>query len=197
MLALSQKLRALHRWMGLILFPWVIIYGLTGLYMNHGDLILSLFPRDSMQRALTDEQPGFRGDAERAKDWLQKQPFAPISKGLKEGVYYGRPTWFIALKDDTEIVAFKNSAQYVVRAPYRRTLYAGDGSRLDSKFYWGRILSEFHKRGLVASPFGSFLADAFSIILISFGVSGLAVWGLPKLNRLIIRSRSGRAVPRG
>jgi hypothetical protein len=197
MLALSQKLRALHRWMGLILFPWVIIYGLTGLYMNHGDLILSLFPRDHIEQALVDDQPGLRGDAEQAKDWLRQQPFAPISKSLKDGVYYGHPAWFIALKDNSEIVAFKNSAQYVVRAPYRRTLYAGDGSLLDSKLYWGRILSEFHKRGLVASPFGSFLADAFSIILISFGVSGLAVWGLPKLNRALIRSRGGRTAPRG
>ena len=197
MLALSQNLRALHRWMGLILFPWVIIYGLTGLYMNHGDLILSLFPRDHIEQALVDDQPGLRGDAEQAKDWLHQQPFAPISKSLKDGVYYGHPAWFIALKDDSELVVFKNSAQYVVRAPYRRTLYAGDGSLLDSKFYWGRILSEFHKRGLVASPFGSFLADAFSIILISFGVSGLAVWGLPKLNRVLVRSRSGRAAPRG
>ena len=51
--------------MGLILFPWVIIYGLTGLYMNHGDLILSLFPRDHIEQALVDDQPGLRGDAER------------------------------------------------------------------------------------------------------------------------------------
>ena len=197
MLALSQKLRALHRWMGLILFPWVIIYGLTGLYMNHGDLILSLFPRDHIEQALIDDQPGLRGDAEQAKDWLRQQPFAPISKSLKDGVYYGHPAWFIALKDNSEIVAFKNSAQYVVRAAYRRTLYAGDGSLLDSKLYWGRILSEFHKRGLVASPFGSFLADAFSIILISFGVSGLAVWGLPKLNRAFNRARGSAAAKRG
>jgi hypothetical protein len=196
MLALSQKLRILHRWMGLILFPWVIIYGLTGLYMNHGDLILSLFPSDHIEQVLVDDQPGLRGDAEKAKDWLRQQPFASISKSLKDGVYYGHPAWFIALKDNSEVVAFKNSAQYVVRAPYRRTLHAGDGSLLDSKIYWGRILSEFHKRGLVASPFGSFLADAFSIILISFGVSGLAVWGLPKLNRAINRAR-GSGPPRG
>ena len=195
MLALSQKIRVLHRWMGLILFPWVIIYGLTGLYMNHGDLILSLFPRDHMEEMLVDDQPGFRGDAERAKDWLRQQPFAPISKSMKDDIYYGHPAWFITLRDNTEVVAFKNSAQYVMRAPYQRTLYAGDGSRLNSKFYWGRILSEFHKRGLVASPFGSFLADVFSIILISFGVSGLAVWGLPKLNRVINQIRRGRIAP--
>lgn len=195
MLALSQKLRVLHRWMGLILFPWVIIYGLTGLYMNHGDLILSLFPRDHIEEMLVDDQPGFRGDSERVKEWLRRQPYAQISKSLTEGVYYGHPAWFIALRDNTEVVAFKNSTQYVMRAPYQRTLYASDGSRLISKFYWGRILSEFHKRGLVASPFGSLLADAFSIILISFGVSGLAVWGLPKLNRVINRIRGGRGAP--
>ena len=83
MLALSQKIRVLHRWMGLILFPWVIIYGLTGLYMNHGDLILSLFPRDHMEEMLVDDQPGFRGDAERAKDWLRRM-FGALNKGGAE-----------------------------------------------------------------------------------------------------------------
>lgn len=191
MLALAQKLRTVHRWMGLLLFPWVIIYGITGLYMNHGDLVLSMFPRDHMQEKLTDDRPGFRSDIESVKDWLSRQPYAQISTGLKDGNYYGKPAWFITLRDDDEVVAFKNSAQHVFRAPYHRTLYREDGTRLDTRVYWGRILSDFHKRGFVASPFGSLLADAFSIILIAFGASGLAVWGLPKLNRMILRSRAG------
>lgn len=189
MLAFAQKIRALHKWMGLILFPWVIIYGVTGLYMNHGKLVLSLFPADTIAQEITGDAPGLRGDEEAAKDWLRQQPFAQEGKSLKDGSYYGHPAWFIALRDNTEVVAFKNSAQYVVRAPYHRTLYGADGDTQDTRYYWNRILSDFHKRGLVASPFGSLLADAFSVILICFGVSGLAVWGLPKLNRLIIRLR--------
>lgn len=193
MLAFAQKIRALHKWMGLLLFPWVIIYGITGLYMNHGKLVLSLFPADRMAQEITDAQPGIRGDEESAKAWLRQQSFAPVARSLKEGTYHGRPAWFIALPGNTEVVAFKNSAQYVVRAPYHRTLYGGDGDTQDTRYYWGRILGDFHKRGLVASPFGSLLADAFSIILICFGVSGLAVWGLPRLNRLLIRMRHSRA----
>lgn len=196
MLAFAQKIRALHKWMGVILFPWVIIYGVTGLYMNHGKLVLSLFPADRIAQEITDDAPGLRGDAEAAKAWLRQQPFAKDSRSLKEGSYHGRPAWFVALRGNTEVVAFKNSAQYVVRAPYHRTLYGGDGARQDTRYYWNRILGEFHKRGLVASPFGSLLADAFSIILICFGMSGLAVWGLPKLNRLIIRLGHRRVAAR-
>lgn len=192
MLAFAQKIRFLHKWMGLLLFPWVIVYGVTGLYMNHGKLVLSLFPADRIAQEISDGQPGIRGDEESAKDWLRQQSFAPDAKGLREGSYHGQPAWFIALRGSTEVVAFKNSTQYVVRTPYHRTLYGADGEALDTRYYWGRILSDFHKRGLVASPFGSFLADAFSVILITFGVSGLAVWGLPKLNRLVIRLRRNR-----
>lgn len=195
MLAFAQKIRALHKWMGLLLFPWVIIYGLTGLYMNHGKMVLSLFPADRISQEISEDRPGLRADSEAAKAWLRAQPFAPDSKSLREGSYYGRPAWFITLGGNTEVVAFKNSAQYVVRAPYHRTLYGEDGAVQDSRYYWDRILSDFHKRGVVASPFGSFLADAFSVILIGFGVSGLLVWGLPRLNRLAIRARH-RAAPK-
>lgn len=192
MLAFAQKIRAVHKWMGLLLFPWVIIYGLTGLYMNHGKMVLSLFPADHISEAITEDAPGLRADAEAAKAWLRAQPFAPDSKSLKEGVYYGRPAWFIALGGNTEVVAFRNSAQYVVRAPYHRTLYGADGAVQETRYYWDRILGDFHKRGFVASPFGSFLADAFSVILIGFGLSGLLVWGLPRLNRFITRLRHSR-----
>lgn len=189
MLAFAQKIRALHKWMGLILFPWVIIYGLTGLYMNHGKWVLSLFPADRITEEIAAESPGLRPDEEAAKAWLRTQPFAPDSRSLKQGSYHGQPAWFIALRGDTQVVAFKNSAQYVIREPYRRTLYGADGKPIDTRYHWGRILNDFHKRGFVASPFGSFLADVFSFILIGFGLTGLMVWGLPRLNRLVIRMR--------
>lgn len=189
MLGFAQKIRALHKWMGLLLFPWVIIYGLTGLYMNHGKMVLSLFPADRIDTEIIEDAPGLRADAEAARAWLRTQPFASESRSLKEGTYHGAPAWFIMLGDNSEVVAFKNSAQWVLRAPYHRTLHAADGSVEDTRYYWDRILADFHKRGLVASPFGSLLADAFSVILIGFGVSGLLVWVLPRLNRLLIRLR--------
>jgi len=44
MFAIERLLRSLHTWPGVMILPWVIIAGVTGLYMNHSALILSVFP---------------------------------------------------------------------------------------------------------------------------------------------------------
>ncbi|MBL9048118.1 MAG: hypothetical protein JNK34_12550, partial [Tabrizicola sp.] len=37
-MAFERLVRTLHSWLGLLILPWVILAGFTGLYMNHEDL---------------------------------------------------------------------------------------------------------------------------------------------------------------
>ncbi|SDJ33857.1 hypothetical protein SAMN05421850_11425 [Lutimaribacter saemankumensis] len=44
MAATLKFLRTLHSWLGLIALPWVILFGFTGFYLNHGQAIRSVLP---------------------------------------------------------------------------------------------------------------------------------------------------------
>lgn len=183
MFRFGQKIRSLHKWLGLLLFPWVMIYGFTGLYMNHGEKILSMFPADRIDAYLTEDARGLRADPESLNGWITKANLGSAVKDVREVLYHGKEAWLVLLQDDRELIVFKHSSQHVMKTNYQRTLYEQDGSISDRRIYWGRVLSEFHKRGMVSSPFGPYLADAFSVILILFGLTGLATWAVPKMVR--------------
>lgn len=184
MLWINLKIRAFHRWLGLLLFPWVLAYGITGLYMNHGDIVLSIFPQDQIDQMIVEDSPGFQPDEATATAWAKKTAYADLMRGMKEGRYHDHAAWIVTLSDRSELIAFKNSKQYVYKTRYGRWLYAPDHSIIDSHTYWPRILREVHERGMVSSPSGTFFADAFSIGLILFALSGILAFALPRLARM-------------
>lgn len=184
MLWINLKLRVFHRWLGVLLFPWVLAYGLTGLYMNHGKAFLSVFPQDQIDGMIVEDRPGAFPDAASVVAWAKTTAHADVMRSIKEASYHNHAAWIVTLDDRSELIAFKNSSQYVHKTRYERSLYASDQSIIDSHTYWPRILRELHERGMVSSPFGTFFADLFSIALILFAVSGILAFLLPKLARL-------------
>ena len=183
MMWFNQKIRALHKWLGLLLFPWVIAYGLTGFYMNHSRWVLDQFPDDQFDSLRVDDQPGALTSPEDFRDWVLASPYKDQLSNIVEKDYHDKPAWIITLKDKSQVIVFKDSSQYALKNNYRRLLLDENGDVLDREIYWGGIFKELHARGMVASPFSTLFADIFSFILVGFGVSGLLVWGFPKIMR--------------
>jgi hypothetical protein len=52
-----RLLRTVHAWMGIFIFPWVIVIGATGFYLNHGKLILSVIEGPEYVESRFDEWP--------------------------------------------------------------------------------------------------------------------------------------------
>lgn len=181
--------RSYHKWLGLLLFPWVIIYGVTGFYMNHPALVLSVFPADRLDEKIVEDAVGRFAQPEQLRAWLLAQSHADNLRAIREEMYHGHNAWIVTLRDEREIILFKNSTQHIEKSVYSRILLAQDSEVLDRRIYWRRILEEFHKRGLVASPWGPLLADVFAAILVMFGISGILTWTLPRLARWRLRGR--------
>jgi len=40
----EQILRKVHSWLGIFILPWVVVIGLTGLYLNHSKLVIGMLP---------------------------------------------------------------------------------------------------------------------------------------------------------
>ena len=53
-----RLLKTLHSWLGVIVLPWVLIIGLTGLYLNHERLVMGFLDRDGYDEDLFDTWPG-------------------------------------------------------------------------------------------------------------------------------------------
>ena len=39
-----KTLRTLHSWLGVVVLPWVIIFGISGFYLNHPDAVRAVLP---------------------------------------------------------------------------------------------------------------------------------------------------------
>lgn len=40
-----RLLKTIHSWLGVIVLPWVLIIGFTGLFLNHQSLVMGLLDR--------------------------------------------------------------------------------------------------------------------------------------------------------
>ncbi|MFM7442449.1 MAG: hypothetical protein ACKO2N_00850, partial [Tabrizicola sp.] len=53
-----RLLKTIHGWLGIIVLPWVIVIGLTGLFLNHERLITGWLEREGYDEAQFDAWPG-------------------------------------------------------------------------------------------------------------------------------------------
>ena len=52
-----RLLKTVHGWLGVFVLPWVIIIGLTGLYLNHERLVMGLLEGEGYDEAQFDAWP--------------------------------------------------------------------------------------------------------------------------------------------
>jgi hypothetical protein len=177
---IERLLKTLHSWLGVVVLPWVIVAGLTGLYMNHEDLVLSVFPGGDVGAGqfLADGTAQTKASAR----VLAEGMFGELGSS-KDRTYQGRSAVSFKMDDGSDVVVDLETGHLWQVSRYVITLYAPDGKLLARDRRWGRILSSLHRRGWVGTPLGTWLADITAGALMVFGISGLVLFASPRVRR--------------
>jgi uncharacterized iron-regulated membrane protein len=198
MLQFVKICRTIHRWMGLILLPWVIVIGATGFYLNHHKLVLSWIGQTEFSEAGFSAQqlpvPKSKQDALALARTVW--PNEDVQRVFKKD-YHNRPSVHVKKQSGTIILSIP-TGHYYVKTPFSRLTYAPDGTLLHEKRYWGRVFKQLHESGWLGGGMGTWLADTVALAMIVFGTTGLIIWSTPKLWRLrASRGNTRRALGQG
>jgi hypothetical protein len=185
-----RLLRTIHAWIGIFLFPWVIVIGATGFYLNHTKTILSVLRGPEYAESQFDEwkitTPVTQETARAAA--MTIWPAEPIAKAIEQD-YHKRPS-FQFRKASGWIVVSQPTGHYFIKTSLTRRTYAPDGALLHSKIYWGAIFKGLHRAGWLGGGLGTWLADITSLAMVVFGLTGVVLWWTSR-GRWIVRAVSG------
>lgn len=184
-MSFERLLKTIHSWLGVMILPWVVAAGFTGLYMNHADLVLSLFPDTAHYDAsLFDASPLARPVDEAAALAIAGAVVPGGELALQDD-----EDWF----HDRHVYSFDAGDYYVIvdrqtgfvwtNGRYRTQTFTPEGARIHTRVRWGRVLSSIHERGWVGSDLGTWLADIAAGALVVFGLSGLVLFVAPRVRR--------------
>lgn len=184
-------LKTIHGWLGLIVVPWIVIIGLTGLYLNHSSFVLGFLPDGYYDEARIDDWPDPKPVDEAGARAIAAAVFPADTFTLSStDSYHGRDV--IALNGESgKVIVTIASGHYWVKDRYTRSTYAPDGRLIDEKFYWGDLFKQLHTNGWPLGTFGSLLADITAGAMVLFGVSGMIMFLSPRIRRRHNRGARG------
>ncbi len=181
---LQKFFRVTHGWLGVIVFPWIFVIGMTGLYLNHKSLVLdwiATFEYDESEFAdWPNPTPPTMTDA-----LLIAQSIWPDEEilSLKEDTYHGFDV-FSFKKDSGKIMVTQDTGHYYSKSNLSRVTYAPDGTVLDRKIYWKSVFKWLHARGWLNNGFGTWLADITAGAMMIFSLTGLWIFFAPRTKRI-------------
>ncbi len=180
---LLKSLRTIHGWMGIIIFPWILIIGFTGFYLNHSRMVLSWFEGPSYDESQFADWPDIGADEAMARALAQQLwPDQRLDR-IDFDSYHGRQAILITVGDG-QVILSQPTGHYFVKEGFTRKTFAPDGTLLHNKVYWGSAFKTLHTRGWLTSTFGTFIADVIAFALMIFAISGLIVWWLPRTKKI-------------
>lgn len=187
-------LRFIHSWMGIIVVPWIIIIGATGLYLNHSRMIMSAIEGEPYDESRFVEWPLIEQmDVSHAEEVAAGIWPSEVVLEVQDGTYHKLAS-FILIKTSGRIIVTKQTGHYFVKTQRTRTTYAPDGDKLHRRIYWGSIFKQFHTDGWLGGTMGTWAADLTSIAMVIFGITGMIMWWIPRANkfrRAFRKMRSG------
>lgn len=177
---MTRFLKTLHGWLGVMILPWVILAGLTGLYQNHGYLFLRVLPQTRILPELIADLPSAPVDLA----MVQALAVAELGREARvhEWQFFGRPGFQAAAPGQTLQVDAATGARLWISA-YVSTLTDAKGHVLARQVQWARLLQRLHKAGWAGDRFGTWPADIVAGALVVFGSSGLWLFLAPRLRR--------------
>ncbi len=180
----ERSLKTLHGWLGVFILPWVIIIGLTGLYLNHKTLVKSALPfTEKVGIELIDQWPNpITATANTALNIARDTWPQDLLSPVIEEKYRGQPVYTVH-GESAEVNVVKRSGHYWIRSRYTREFFDPGGQRLNHYFGWSRLFKRLHTDGWVDGALGSWLADVTAGALVLFGASGLVLFFKPRLRR--------------
>lgn len=188
-MSVERFLKSVHSWLGAMILPWVVAAGVTGFYMNHRDLVLSVLPEPVGAEVFESSPMAREVGAAEAERIAEKM--APDETLLPDGSaqFHGRAV-FAFDGDAVRVYVDRATGFGWVRGRYVTRVAAPDGAVLAREVRWSRVLSSIHQRGWVGSALGTWLADILAGALVVFGLSGLVLFAAPRLRRA--RNRRAR-----
>jgi hypothetical protein len=184
-----RLLKTVHGWLGVLVLPWVLVIGLTGLFLNHEGLVLGWLQGAEYDEAQFDAWPDPRpmtSDAARALA-ATLLPEAELKRNADQS-YHGRPAASFEAAG-TEVIVALQTGHYWVKTDTSRVTHAPDGSVLETKVYWEAIVKRLHVQGWLTGTFGTWLADITAAAMVIFGFSGIILFLVPRLRRRQNRRR--------
>lgn len=190
---LLKFFRVSHGWLGLFVFPWILIIGLTGLYLNHAKLVLGWIGSSSYDESQFAEWPTL--ELTRADAAIIAGTVWPNEgvESVKEDRYHGFDS-YIFKKDSGQIIVTLDTGHYYVKTNITRATFAPDGERLHRKIYWSSAFKWLHVRGWLDDSFGKWLADITAGAMVIFALSGLYLFFAPRAKKISrkLRGMAGR-----
>jgi uncharacterized iron-regulated membrane protein len=179
-----RLLRTIHGWIGVFVFPWIVIIGATGFFLNHAKPILAVLDGPKYEESRFDDWPVTGPVTRQTARAIATAiwPDEPIEK-VSEKDYHGRPS-FEFRKHSGRIIVTRPTGHYFVKTRYTRRTYSPDGELLHSKTYWGVIFKGLHRAGWLGRSLGTWLADITSLAMVVFGMTGAVLWWLPRSRRV-------------
>lgn len=187
-MSLERLLRTLHGWLGLLVLPWIILAGLTGLFENHGQLFLRMLPQSVFTAEMLQGLPPKPVDA-LAVQTLALRLGLPQSQPPVATRVLSRPGFKVSAGTTTLVVDGATGA-YWLEVPYVSTLYTADGAKIASRIRWARVMVSWHRAGWLGTGLGTWPADITAAAMMVFGVSGIYLFLAPRLRRM--RNRRAR-----
>jgi hypothetical protein len=180
---LLKFFKVTHGWLGLFVFPWVLVIGLTGLYLNHSKLVLGWIGGSDYDESQFEEWP--QQDITPRDAWDIAESYWPDETVLKldEDTYHGHES-FIFKKDSGRIIVTKDTGHYFVKSSFTRRTFAPDGSLLHRKIYWKSVFKWLHVRGWLSKAPGTWLADITATAMVFFSLSGLWLFFAPRMKKM-------------
>jgi hypothetical protein len=180
---LLKFFRVTHGWLGVFVFPWIFVIGLTGLYLNHKSLVLDWIGTNEYDETQFAEWP--TQDITITKALAIANTVWPDEeiKSLKDNTYHGFNTYTFK-KASGRIIVTQDTGHYYVKTSLTRRTYAPDGTLLHKKIYWGSVFKWLHVRGWLNTSFGTWLADITAGAMVFFSISGLWLFFMPRMKKI-------------
>ncbi|MCW1919597.1 PepSY domain-containing protein [Rhodobacter sp. KR11] len=162
-----RRIKSLHGTLGLLIWPWLVMIALTGLYQNHQSAIDPWLPSDMIT----------------AED-LQALPAFPVTTpnltNPEPVTLFGRPAW--AEHDGSRGIDAATGATWAT-GTYLTTWADAQGARIGWRMDWQKLFLRLHRAGWAGDQLGTWPADLAALALVLFGLSGLWLFLAPRLRR--------------
>jgi hypothetical protein len=168
--------RTVHSWLGILVFPWVIIIGLTGVYLNHSQLIYSFFSGPEFSESQFTEKPFTELDSRKKAQSIAEKawPNQPTIK-IWEELYHGRSSVHVKRPEGLTVLSIP-TGHYYLKTRYTRRTFSPDDKLLHTKYYWGAVFKDLHRTDWLGRGPGTWIADAVGVIMVIFGITGSIMW---------------------
>lgn len=102
--SLERTLKLLHGWLGVFILPWVVVIGLTGLSLNHWNLIRGWVTPPSYDEALFDTLPRLNVVSKAEAITLSRLILnESLQANIEQDRYHGRAVWLLD-NDEQELI---------------------------------------------------------------------------------------------